>query len=207
MYFVKTPWWLALIYNKCVWHYSNKQKQLYLTFDDGPHPTITPFVLQQLKKYNAKATFFCVGENVKKHPEIYQQIINDGHAVGNHTYNHLNGWKTPHNVYLQNIKAAANFISSYLFRPPYGKISFKAIKQLTRQANNPYKIIMWDVLSGDFDVNLTADDCTNIVLKNTTNGSIIVYHDSEKAWDRLSVSLPKILEILGSKGFEFAAIY
>lgn len=206
MYFVKTPWWLSLIYNKCVWRYTNKKEQLFLTFDDGPHPTITPFVLQQLKKYNAKATFFCVGENVTKYPAIYQQIIDEGHAVGNHTYNHLNGWKTSHNLYLQNIHKAANHISSHLFRPPYGKISFKAIKQLTGQTAHPYKIIMWDVLSGDFDANLTAEVCTEIVLKNTTGGSIIVYHDSEKAWDRLSISLPKILEKLSAKGFSFLSI-
>ena len=144
----------------------------------GPHPSITDVVLDTLKKHEAKATFFCIGKNVTSHFDVYKRILNDGHSIGNHTQNHLNGWETEDEIYLNDIEQAAKIINSKLFRPPYGRITkFKA----RLLANQGYKIIMWDVLSGDFDINLSKEKCTENVLLNAQNGSIIVFHDSEKA--------------------------
>src|SRR5688572_28780142 len=151
-YFIKTPWWLKKMYSSYQWSIDTKEKDLYLTFDDGPHPVVTPFVLEQLKKYNAKASFFCLGKNVLAEQGIYKKIIEEGHAVGNHTHNHLNGWKTKDEDYIADVIEAGKFIDSFLFRPPYGKItSFQAKNIKTALKNENAKIIMWDVLSGDFD--------------------------------------------------------
>ncbi len=149
MYLVKTPWWLRMIYSGYTWRMPSTEKTIYLSFDDGPHEIATPFVLDTLKQYNAKASFFCIGKNVRLHREIYQRILQEGHAVGNHTENHLNGWHTPNNEYLNNIQQAEEVIQSNLFRPPYGRIKRSQAKALNKQ------IIMWDVLSGDFDPILT----------------------------------------------------
>jgi peptidoglycan/xylan/chitin deacetylase (PgdA/CDA1 family) len=209
MYLVKTPWWLKAIYPSFVWNMPRDEKNIYLTFDDGPHETATPFVLDELKKYNAKATFFCIGKNVEKHPNIYQSIIDEGHAVGNHTFNHMNGWQNNDFIYIKNIAVAAQFIKSNLFRPPYGRIKKSQAKMLLNQsttANQPPQIIMWDVLSGDFDTKLSPEKCLRNVLKNTGNGSIIVFHDSSKAWERMSYALPKLLEHFSKEGYSFRAI-
>ena len=139
----------------------------YISFDDGPHPEATPFVLAELKKFNAKATFFCIGNNVLKHPNVYESILLQGHQVGNHTYDHLNGWKTETPTYIENIKDATNLIESNLFRPPYGRITRKQIKNIKSDSKCPQHIIMWDVLSGDFDLKLTGEDCAKNVIKNT----------------------------------------
>lgn len=166
--------------------------EVYLTFDDGPHPDITPFVLDLLKEYDAKATFFCIGNNVLKYPFIYKRIIDEGHSVGNHTYQHLNGWKTSDKDYLEDIIHAQKYIDSKLFRPPYGRITrfqTQAIKAI-------FKIIMWDILSGDFDQKISGEECLANVLTNITAGSIVVFHDSEKAFGRLSYALPKTLQFL-----------
>jgi peptidoglycan/xylan/chitin deacetylase (PgdA/CDA1 family) len=185
--------------------YTEAEKVMYLTFDDGPHATVTPFVLQQLQQYNAKATFFCIGKNVVEQPTIYQQILNDGHSIGNHTHNHLNGWKTNDASYLKNIELAAQHIQSNLFRPPYGRIKKSQAKQLMlRNAN--MKIVMWDVLSGDFDTQLSPQKCLDNVLKNVTQGSIVVFHDSEKAFERLQYALPKTLEHFSNLGYTFKAL-
>ena len=202
MYLIKTPFWLRAIYPQCIWNIPSKEKVIYLSFDDGPHPEITPFVLEELKKYNAKATFFCIGNNVLKHPNIYEAILQEGHRVGNHTYDHLNGWNTDKEIYLENIKAAANLIDSNLFRPPYGRITKKQIRVVAPS----YKIIMWEVLSGDFDLKINGLTCANNVIKNARAGSIVVFHYSQKAWDRLSVALPKILAYFSSKGYRFEVI-
>ncbi|GEO09872.1 polysaccharide deacetylase [Segetibacter aerophilus] len=178
------------------------KNEVYLTFDDGPHPTITPFVLRYLRQYNAKATFFCIGKNVKQYPHIYEQIINEGHKVGNHTYNHLNGWKTGDIIYLKDVVLAQQVIDSNLFRPPYGRITKSQVRELCPI----FKIILWDVLSGDFDVSLSPQKCADNVIKNTTSGSIIVFHDSEKAFPRLEFALPKALEFLSEKGFAMKAM-
>jgi peptidoglycan/xylan/chitin deacetylase (PgdA/CDA1 family) len=203
-YFIKTPWWLKRIYSSYIWSMDTDKKLIYLTFDDGPHPEVTPFVLAELKKYNAKATFFCIGKNVMAHPGIYQRIIEEGHAVGNHTQNHLNGWKTKDAVYLNDVKEAAKYIDTSLFRPPYGRItSFQAAHIKEAIKKDTAKIIMWDVISGDFDESISPQDCLENVILNARNGSIIVYHDSAKAFDRLKISLPGVLNFFDKRGIEF----
>lgn len=192
-YLTKTPALLKTIYKSGTWNFSPAKPSVYLTFDDGPHPTATPFVLEQLKKYDAKATFFCIGKNVVEHPGIYQQILEEGHTTGNHTHNHLNGWKTGTEKYVENILEARKYINSPLFRPPYGRITpfqVKQIKKVIPQA----QIIMWDVLSADFDTAIKGEDCVQNVVFKAKAGSIIVFHDSTKAWDRLEYSLPRVLE-------------
>ena len=209
MYLIKTPWWLKKIYPSFVWNMPREEKYIYLTFDDGPHETATAFVLDELRKFNAKATFFCIGKNVQKHPNIYQSIIDEGHAVGNHTFNHMNGWKNNDFIYIKNISVAAQFIKSNLFRPPYGRIKKAQANMLLDQSTNgnqPPQIIMWDVLSGDFDTKLSPEKCLKNVVRNTTNGSIIVFHDSTKAWERMSFALPKVLEHFSKQGYRFEAI-
>ncbi|HRB62272.1 MAG TPA: polysaccharide deacetylase family protein [Niabella sp.] len=203
MYLVKTPFWLKRIYHNYHWDFTKKDKKLYLTFDDGPHPKVTTFVLEQLKRFDAKATFFCVGENVSLFPETFKQITDQGHAIGNHTYNHLNGWKTDTEVYLHNINKASTFISSSLFRPPYGRIRKEQGKALMSKG---YQIIMWDVLSADFDQKLSPEKCLQNVIKNAVSGSIIVFHDSEKAFKNLYFALPKVLDYFSQKGFSFDAV-
>ncbi len=213
MYLVKTPWWLRAIYPQLIWQMPTQEKIIYLSFDDGPHATATPFVLDLLAQYNAKASFFCIGKNVLEHPAIYQRILNEGHTVGNHTQHHANGWKVSNDQYFSEIEEAAKLIHSPLFRPPYGRIKRAQIKQLMRTADSQfnkeqsaYKIIMWSVLSGDFDTTLSASACTNNVLKNTGPGSIVVFHDSTKAWDRMSVALPAVLEHFSGMGYRFEAL-
>lgn len=206
-YFIKTPWWLIQCFPNRLWRFETTSKKIYLSFDDGPHPIATPFVLDMLQQYNAKATFFCIGKNVIAYPEIYQRLLNEGHRVGNHTYNHLNGWKTENAIYLADIQKAASVIQSALFRPPYGRIKVAQAKQLKNAlADENAKIVMWDVLSGDFDQNLTAEKCTKFVLNQAKEGSIIVFHDSDKAWERLRHTLPAVLQYFTKLGFEFCAI-
>lgn len=206
-YFVKTPGWLKKIYDKYIWSMHESDKILYLTFDDGPHPEATPFVLKELKKYNALATFFCIGKNVVQYPGIYDQIIEYGHSVGNHTYNHLNGWKTNNDDYLKDIALASKEIDSYLFRPPYGRItSFQAKNLKPVMKGKEPKIIMWDVLSGDFDTACSPQQCLANVLFAALPGSIIVFHDSEKALTRLQYSLPRVLHYFSEKGYSFKSI-
>lgn len=199
------------IFSKYTWRFSISKREIYLTFDDGPTPEITEFVLDELQKYNAKATFFCIGKNIKEHPEIFKRIIDEGHSIGNHTQNHVNGWKTKTQDYIDNTLEVENTLqlSNFetlklnLFRPPYGKIKRQQAKTLL---NKGYKIIMWSILSGDFDVNISKEKCLQNVIKNTSNGSIIVFHDSVKAAEKVSYSLPKTLEYFSKKGFEFKAI-
>ncbi|HOZ51484.1 MAG TPA: polysaccharide deacetylase family protein [Chitinophagaceae bacterium] len=200
-YLVKTPRLLKVAYANCIWHVKEHANSVYLTFDDGPHPTITPFVLNELKKYQAKATFFCIGKNVELYPEIYQQILDEGHSVGNHTQNHLNGWKTENIEYYKNIKMASKLIDTRLFRPPYGRITYAQSMGLSRLFPKS-KIIMWDVLSGDFDTALTGENCLQNVVLATQAGSIIVFHDSEKAWARLKFTLPLFLEHCKQQGWK-----
>lgn len=204
-YFVKSPFWLKNIYPNLIWDIPTHEKKLFLTFDDGPHPIITIQVLDLLKAYNAKATFFCIGNNVVKYPEVYKRIIDEGHAVGNHTFNHLNGWKTPDELYLNDIYKTRDYIDSKLFRPPYGRISRFQIQQLLKPKYQ-MKMIMWTVLSGDFDRDISAEKCLNNVLLSTKAGSIIVFHDSEKAAEKMLYALPKVLEQFSKKGFAFEKI-
>lgn len=202
MFLVKTPLAIKKSFPSLVWDIPNNTKTIYLTFDDGPTPEVTTWVLETLKKHQIKATFFVVGDNVKKHPQIYQQLIAEGHAIGNHTYNHLNGWKTKSSDYLQNIGKCAELVDTNLFRPPYGRIKNTQIRTLKQN----YKIIMWDVLSGDFDASLSPEKCTENVINNTKAGSIIVFHDSIKAEKNLKYALPKAIGFLKEQGFTFGAI-
>lgn len=205
LYFVKSPFWLQKIYKSCVWKVKTNEKHIFLTFDDGPHPLWTPFVLEQLKKYNAKATFFCIGENIQKFPEVYQRIIDDGHAAGNHTYNHLNGWKNTDEIYVENVMKAQEFFKSNLFRPPYGKIKFSQLRKIKTIDPN-ITTVMWSKLSGDFDVRLSGEQCYLNAVRNIHNGDIVVFHDSEKAKDRLIIALPMVLENLSKQGFIFKSL-
>lgn len=185
-----------------VWSIKTTKKEVFLTFDDGPIPEVTPWVLETLKQYDAKATFFCVGDNVKKHPDIYRMIVDQGHKVGNHTMNHLNGWTNFNKTYFENIEKCNAMIHSNLFRPPYGKIKPSQISHL----KNDYRIIMWDVLTKDYDASVTGEYCFEKVKKNCKPGSIIVFHDSIKAEKRLRKALPKSLEYLKQEGYTFSSI-
>jgi len=200
-YFIKTPWWLKKIFPQYTWSLNGINNEVYLTFDDGPHATITPWILDELKKHNAKASFFCIGKNVVQHPEIYQRILREGHAVGNHTHNHLNGWKVTAADYMEDIKEASIYIESGLFRPPYGRITQKQFRCLKDVMNSKVKVILWDVLSADFDQSITPERCLAHVCKNVTSGSVIVFHDSEKASRNIYYALPRTLEFLISKGY------
>ncbi|MFL9482483.1 polysaccharide deacetylase family protein [Chitinophagaceae bacterium LWZ2-11] len=202
MYLIKTPWWLRMIYPTLTWKMDGDEKVLYLTFDDGPHETATPFVLDTLAQYNAKATFFCIGNNAKEHKDIYDRILKDGHGVGNHTLSHMSGWDNGDYIYIKDIALASQYIQSNLFRPPYGKIAKSQIRKL----EHDYAIIMWDVLSGDFDVNITKEKCTDNVIKKAKAGSIVVFHDSTKAWERMSYALPKVLDHFSKLGYKFYAM-
>lgn len=210
---IKTPLVVKKMFPNYVWDITTNTKSIYLTFDDGPTPEITNWVLNMLKSYHAKATFFCIGNNIEKHPEIFQNIIADGHSIGNHTHNHIKGWKTKANDYVDNIAKAESLIDSQiqnsefriqnLFRPPYGQITPKQGKKLLALG---YKIIMWDVLSFDWDKNVSEETCFNNVMSKATNGSIIVFHDSVKASKNLQYTLPRVLEFFSKKNFLFEAI-
>lgn len=206
MYLIKTPFWLPLIYRSCTWRVPTKEKLLYLSFDDGPHPEATPFVLEQLAIFNAKASFFCIGKNVQLYPAIYTEIIVANHTIGNHTQNHMNGWENTTPAYLSEIQDAKSTIDSDLFRPPYGRIRFDQIKALRSRPDLPQNIVMWDVLSGDFDTSISGEKCAQNVIQNAGPGSIIVFHDSAKAMDRLRIALPKVLIHFTNLGYQFKAL-
>ena len=219
LYLTKTPSILINSFSGYTWRFATDKKELYLTFDDGPIPEITEFVLDTLQQYNAKATFFCIGENIDKHPDIFKRILNEGHAVGNHTYNHLNGWKTDSFNYIENTQKTEQTLGDFrklqnqtteeslqdakLFRPPYGKIKSRQAKELQKLG---YKIIMWDVLSADFDTSVSKEQCLKNVTRNVQGGSIIVFHDSIKAFERLQYALPKVLTYFSEEGFTFKRI-
>ena len=203
-FWIKTHWSVKKIFSNYIWDVSNTDKKVYLTFDDGPIPEVTEWVLSELKKHKAKATFFCIGDNVKKHPEVLKKVFADGHSVGNHTFNHLNGWKTATEDYIENSILCEKVLDDFdskskkLFRPPYGKIKPSQSKILRKLG---YKIIMWDVISYDFDTTISKEQCLENVLKNVKTGSIIVFHDSKKAFANLEYVLPRTLQFLKEKGF------
>lgn len=202
MKFFKTPRLFYWIFPRRTWGFSFSNNSVYLTFDDGPDPEITPFVLDFLKERNIKATFFCVGHNVVKYPELYQRILAEGHEVGNHTYDHLNYYKTDKERYLKSIDEAAEHISSTLFRPPYGRID----SHLSRTLSKRYHIVMWSWLSYDYDVQVPI----SLILKKAENikaGDILVLHDNKKVKERVQVLLPELVEVLERKGFQFALIH
>ena len=204
-YWIKTNSIIKRVFSNYVWDIPTMDKKVYLTFDDGPTPEITSWILDQLKQYEAQATFFCIGNNIQKHPEIFDSIIQNGHAIGNHTFNHYNGWKTKTVDYIENVFLCEELINqnSKLFRPPYGKIKKSQAKILIELG---FKIIMWDVLSADFDTTISPEKCLNNVLKNISPGSIIVFHDSVKAFKNLEYALPRTLQFLKDNDYKCEGI-
>ncbi len=202
MFFAKSPALFKWLYPTLTWHESREEKYIYLSFDDGPIPIVTPFVLKTLKKFNVKATFFCIGDNVRKHPEIFEEIGKDGHALGNHTFHHVNGWKTDDETYLNEFEKCQTLVHSTVFRPPYGRIKRSQISKLKKQYPE-LKIVMWDVLSHDYHSGLSPKTCLNNVLNHAENGSIVVFHDSLKAQKRLEYALPRALDYWIKKGYQF----
>lgn len=205
MFLHKTPALLFKLYPSLIWRQPTTEKVIYLTFDDGPIPELTPWVLDALKEFEARATFFCVGENVQKHPAIFQRLLSEGHAVGNHTFNHLNGWETPDIDYLRNTLKTDDELRKYtqtdLFRPPYGRIGRKQMKQLSHK-----RVVMWDVLSGDFSSKLSPDRVLDKSIRYTSPGSIVVFHDNLKAEKNLKSVLPAYLSHFSQKGYKFKAL-
>ncbi len=182
-----------------IWRLPHKEKCVYLTFDDGPIPEVTPFVLDLLRKEGIKATFFCVGDNVRKHPDVFQQVLDEGHLVGNHTFNHLQGLYTWSRNYINNVLQADDYIHSKLFRPPHGILRYLQFVTLRRR----FKIVFWDVVTRDYNQKLTGDEVMNIVKKYTRNGSIVVFHDSLKAEKNIRYVLPKAIEYFKAEGYKF----
>ncbi len=222
LYFVKIPKFVQRLFPKRTWMLPNDKNIVYLTFDDGPIPQVTPWVLDLLKEYHAKATFFCIGDNINKHPNIFKRLISEGHSVGNHTYHHLNGWETKTEEYIDNCEKFDEILNCHtklaeatyqndnseihsqkstiknLFRPPFGKLTSSQFNILQKKG---YKIIMWDVLSADFDPNISIEKCLDNVLKNLQPGSIVVFHDSLKSEEKLRYVLPKVLEYIKYEGY------
>lgn len=217
----QTPFFLPWLYPQLVWRMPANEKKVYITFDDGPVPGATDFVLETLKQYNAVATFFCIGDNVQKHPDVFTKILRAGYAVGNHTFNHLNGWKTTLQTYLENTNQCEAILESHrtnhslqttdyrspitskhLFRPPYGRITRNQISTLMQK----HKIIMWDVLTQDYRQGITPDTCIRGTIQATRPGSIVVFHDSYKAERNMMFALPRYLEFLNAKGYSFGIL-
>jgi peptidoglycan/xylan/chitin deacetylase (PgdA/CDA1 family) len=203
--FHRTPFFLPLLYSKLVWRLPGDQQPLYLTFDDGPVPGPTEFTLDVLKHYDVKSTFFCIGDNINRYPDLFLRVVKEGHAIGNHTFNHLNGWKTSTSGYVQNIEQFNDqlvktmpSLRTNLFRPPYGRITRRQIRMLSQ-----YQIIMWDVLTNDYSNTVSPESCFRNSVKATRNGSIIVFHDSVKAEKNMMFTLPRFIEAFLERGFAF----
>lgn len=198
----QVPWIVKLFIRNVVWREKRKDKVIFLTFDDGPIPEVTPNVLNLLDDFGVKATFFCVGENVKKHPEVYQEVLTRGHAVGNHSFNHIKGFEYTTEDYIRNVKEAAKYIDSKLFRPPHGQIKRAQVKRLSVD----YKIIMWDFITFDYDKDVSVDKIMKIVKKRSRNGSIVVFHDSLKAERNMIEALPMALKFWKEEGYSLKMI-
>lgn len=206
VHFYRTPRALSLLFNDLMWKISTKDKEVFLTFDDGPIPGLTEYVIDQLNDYNAKATFFCVGDNIRKYPQIFKMLIENGHGIGNHTYNHLKAWKVNSNTYIENVFKCQDIIKDTigkdevtLFRPPYGQITMKLINTL----KNDFEIVMWDVLAYDFSKKHTSEKSLHRTISSTGPGSIIVFHDNYKAEDKLKYMLPRFLSHFTDSGYKF----
>lgn len=194
------PFWIRAIYPKgLLWRMPTNRREVFLTFDDGPVPEVTPLVLEILKKYHVKATFFCVGENVQKYREVFDLLCNDGHAIGNHTFHHVKAWKTDHNLYLSEVEQCNQLVKSNLFRPPHGQIN----RRITRELKENYQVIMWSALTGDYNKRLSGEQCLANAIKYTRPGSIIVFHDSNKARERMEYALPLYIEYCLKQGYSF----
>ncbi len=194
--------WLRWIYPKAYWRMDRNERKVYLTFDDGPIPEATPFILDTLKERGIKATFFMVGENVFRHPDLYERVKAEGHAIGNHTYNHMGGAKHTINTYMENIKKADALLHTHLFRPPHGWMRISQYAWLSRK----YKVVMWDLVTRDYSKLLTASDVVNNIKKYARNGSIITFHDSLKSIDKLHTALPESLDWLIANGYDFGVL-
>lgn len=201
-YWVKTPTIFKRLFPKIVWNFSEKEQKVFLTFDDGPSTNVTDSILTILEQEKVRATFFCIGKNVKKNPELADKILKKGHSIGNHSMTHVNGWRTRKNSYLRNINDASEYINSNLFRPPFGRFNLYSLDQILKK----YKLVMWDVLSGDFDEKTEEKAVINNVIKNVANGSIIVFHDNNKSKEKTLSALVKTIKKLKEKGFSFEAI-
>ena len=201
-YAVKTPKFLTYLFSSLVWKIPNDKKTVYLTFDDGPTEKVTRKILEVLKNENVKASFFCVGKNVEKYPDLFTCIKEEGHAIGNHTNTHLNGWKTNKKQYLEDVEEADKLIKSNLFRPPYGKLNWRSKRDLQRK----YKIVMWDIAGGDFDPYLSIKDVVKNIINNVNTGSIVVLHDNQKFMSKTIEALPIIIKELKAKKYRFGLI-
>ena len=206
---IQTPKFVTRLFPKQIWEYPKANNVIYLTFDDGPIPEVSPWVLDQLNAHNAKATFFCIGDNVTKYPAIFNKVIAAGHGIGNHTFSHYNGWKTSFKNYIKDIEKCAAVLEGHLsgfvplFRPPYGKITPKQARVLQGQG---YSIVMWSVLSKDYDHNISGQQCLKNVITHIKPGSIVVFHDSLKAFKNLQYVLPKVLEHCTEMGWQCKAL-
>ena len=204
MFLHHSPFWLKAFFPGFTWHVPTTEREIFLTFDDGPIPDITEAVLETLAQFNAKATFFSIGDNVRKHPDVFQKVRNGGHSIGNHTFNHMNGWKTEDSIYLENIRKCQDQLTlrTRLFRPPYGRIKRSQSKVVLQDK----QIIMWDVLSGDFSNGITPEICLKKSIQHTHPGSIVLFHDSIKAAKNMLHTLPRYLEHFTEQGYKFEAL-
>ena len=209
-YFINIPRFIQRIFTRVLWSVDTDKKELYLTFDDGPTPEITSWVLAVLKEYNAKATFFCIGNNIAKYPQVFEAVLKEGHSVGNHTQNHLKGWVMDTEKYVEDFRKTDFLLGRYTlsntkkyFRPPYGRIKGEQITQIKKQG---YEVVLWSVLSADFDRSISPEKCLKNVISNAKKGAIIVFHDSQKASKNLKYALPKVLAHFSKKGYRFKAL-
>ncbi len=202
MYFVKTPSIIKPLGRDFLWNFPRDKKEIYLTFDDGPTTGVTEQVLDLLKAYNSKATFFCIGKNIEQNPQLFERIKNEGHATGNHSYSHQDGWKTCTFSYVKDAMKGNEKIQSSLFRPPYGRITLGQSSLLKKK----FKLVMWDVISGDFDQRISKEKCLSNVVKNAQGGSIVVFHDSAKAADNMLFALERSLKHFQDEGYTLRAI-
>jgi peptidoglycan-N-acetylglucosamine deacetylase len=202
MYFVKVPKIVQTFYGSLVWEISEIEKNIYLTFDDGPDPAVTADVLEVLNRYQAKATFFCSGQKAVRHPGILTDVKAEGHCIGNHSFDHLDGWKTPLDAYVKNVEKAAELFKTKLFRPPYGKITRNQIAFLFPE----YRIVMWNLMPGDFDSKVSREKVLHRAIRYTKKGTIIVLHDDARFRDKMLFALPEYLRYFTEKGFRFMSL-
>ena len=199
MFIEQPPWFYRALFPGVTWRMPAEPKCVYLTFDDGPIPEVTPWVLDTLDRFGVKATFFMVGDNVRKHPDIYQMVVDRGHRIGNHTFNHIQGWRYCTKNYLANVAKAAEYIPSDLFRPPHGHMRIPQTLLLQRK----YRVIMWDVVTRDYSPHMTPEGVLQVVKRYTRNGSVIVFHDSLKSERNMRVAMPQAVEWLLAQGYTF----
>lgn len=197
-----TPQFLYRLFPDILFRIDVDEPVVYLTFDDGPEAEVTPKVLALLAEYQAKATFFCVGKQIEKHPDLFEQIKAEGHAIGNHSFGHPSGWQMKDRDYYADIQRANELVEASIFRPPYGRMTLKQRRYLSKH----YKIVLWDVLSRDFSPRLKPENCLKRVMKHVQKGSVVLFHDSLQAWPNLSYTLPRLLACLSQKGYSFEAI-